>query len=584
MYRYISVLLLVLSLTPATFSQTNKKLKELFEEAYEYILAEDYSEALPLLNEISKEVQTARLYYYTGICYLHTPGQKALAIAPLVSACESLSTGAGILDVFANNAPPDALFQLGEAYRINNRLDDAIASYRKLLQLTDPADATTQNIIHQRIESCKRAKTARIQKAPVVFEVPTCQTGRYALFNPVASPDGRRLVYMGRLKFYDAPLQATFSDTCTIDNLSPEIRSDGDFYLAGAGDSCQVLYFEQSSIFSNGNLYESRLQNQRWSKATALPDGVNSPFREASCSRSADGTKLYFSSNRPGGYGGLDLYVSQILDDNNYGPPVNLGEIVNSLSNEIFAYETADGSKIFFASDGHNTMGGYDIFVSTKTNDGKWGQPEPLPYPVNTTDDDGYFFPLGDGSAGLLAADPESTGQTRIYKVSGYFDKVPPLPLADTSHMATPVLVVAPEQPGDQGSDTIFLGPVYFAFGSALLNQQQKGEISILARQMAEHNIEFLEITGYTDSIGDEVYNQWLALQRANSVAAVLQPLLTGCRVEIISKGETENMAINTPEGRKYNRRVVIRIKSSLPGLTVIDTTTLPEHLSIKGK
>lgn len=586
MHSYFSALLVVFIMAPNTFSQRDKKLQEIFEEAYEYILAEDYSEALPLLNEISKEIQTAQLHYYSGICYLHTPGQKALALAPLVSACEHLSSGAGKPDILSNNAPPDALFQLGEAYRINNRLDDAMASYRKLLTLSDPADTTTQHIIQQRIESCKRAKTARMQKAPVIMELTGCQNSRYAQFNPVASPDARRIVYMGRLKFYDAPLQATLSDTCRVDNLSPEIRSDGDFYLAGSGDSCNVLFFEQSSIFTNGNLYGSHWQDQRWSKATPLPDGINSPFREASCSQSADGSKLYFSSNRPGGYGGLDLYVSQILTDNSYGPPVNLGETINTSSNDVFAFETIDGSKLFFTSDGHNTIGGYDIFVSTKTNEGKWGHPKPLPYPVNTTDDDSYFFPLGDGSSGLMAADPESTGQTRIYKVSGYFDSFAPAQTTDTSQMHPPLPdnAVSTTTAKIQQQDTILLGPVYFAFGSAVLNQQQKEELNTLARLMAKHHTDHLEITGYTDSVGNEDFNLWLALQRAQSVAAVLQPLLSDCTIEVLSKGESDNIAVNTPEGRRYNRRVIIRIKTNLTGVRAIDTTTLPDHLYIKGK
>ena len=98
-------------------------------------------------------------------------------------------------------------------------------------------------------------------------------------------------------------------------------------------------------------------------------------------------------SDRPGGYGGKDIYVSEKLSNGEWGPALNLGPTVNTPFNEDSPYFSNDERTLYFSSQGHKTMGGYDVFVSTMSDDGYWSEPENIGYPVNTPFDDIYFRP-----------------------------------------------------------------------------------------------------------------------------------------------------------------------------------------------
>lgn len=556
-----------------------KKIREKFDEAYEYILAEDYTEALPIIEELSKEVQSARLNYYAGMCYLNVPGGKALALAPLVSACEHLTTAPDNRDIFDNTAPIDALYLLGEAYRINNRLDDALNCFTRLLPMTDQSDHPTTARITNRIEQTKRAKLARTRPASLKLSDYPCINGRFPTFRPVAIADTSGMVYMSRLKFYDAPIEALLTDTCILANIAPDIKSDGDFYLAGAGDSGRILFFEQSSLFANGNLYESKKDSRGWGKALQLPEPVNSAYREASASLSADGKKLYFASNRPGGQGGFDIYCIDYPVTESSGKPANLGQTINTSANELFAFETTDGKKLFFASEGHESIGGYDIFVAERSSTGSWDLPKALPYPLNTTENEDFFFPMGDGSSGLMALDSESNGRTSIYQVSNFVVSNP-----EVIPESAPAMPVLPAEPIAQvpETDTLRIVPVYFSFGKANVEAAQYIALDTIAGYLAKYHIKQVEIIGYTDSFGSLEYNRLLSLRRAESVAKYLQKATPQCKFKSSGMGESSPIAINTTEGRRYNRRVIVRISDNLNGLLIIESDSVPKHLEIK--
>ncbi|MCC6724308.1 MAG: OmpA family protein, partial [Saprospiraceae bacterium] len=129
---------------------------------------------------------------------------------------------------------------------------------------------------------------------------------------------------------------------------------------------------------------------------------------------SADGNKLYFTSDMPGGFGGMDLYVSE-KDAGRWGPPMNLGPDVNTEGHEIFPYVAPDG-KLYFASDGHVGLGGLDIFYTTSKENNVWSMPENLGYPMNTVSDDFSIVFNEEGTCGFLASDREGgVGHDDIY-------------------------------------------------------------------------------------------------------------------------------------------------------------------------
>jgi hypothetical protein len=132
---------------------------------------------------------------------------------------------------------------------------------------------------------------------------------------------------------------------------------------------------------------------------------------------------MYFASNKPGGYGGTDIYLSEKMPNGEWGPSYNLGPNVNTANDDDFPFVLDDGVTLFFSSKGHNSMGGFDIFVTTLSEEGIWSNPENFGYPVNTTSDDTGFMMKKDGSVGFYstardAQSNSSIGNADIYQIN----------------------------------------------------------------------------------------------------------------------------------------------------------------------
>ncbi len=153
------------------------------------------------------------------------------------------------------------------------------------------------------------------------------------------------------------------------------------------------------------DLYYSVRTNTGWSEALNLGPVVNTDFWESSPSLSPDKKDLYFSSNRPDGYGGKDIWVSHRNANGKWGSPVNLGPEVNTKGDEGCPFIHADNRTLYFNSNGHMGYGNTDLFVTRKINDNSWSEPENLGYPINTIDDEGSLIVASDGVTAYYASD-----------------------------------------------------------------------------------------------------------------------------------------------------------------------------------
>ena len=141
---------------------------------------------------------------------------------------------------------------------------------------------------------------------------------------------------------------------------------------------------------------------------------INSPYDESHASISADMKTLCFTSNRPGGYGAMDIYFSTRGSDGQWSEPVNAGGVVNSLYSEATPFLTDDGSTLYFSSMGHATMGGYDIFYCKRLPDNTWSVPANIGFPLSTSDDDLFYFPLNQGTDALYCNVYQTTAREKV--------------------------------------------------------------------------------------------------------------------------------------------------------------------------
>ncbi|MBR9978456.1 MAG: PD40 domain-containing protein [Bacteroidetes bacterium] len=182
-------------------------------------------------------------------------------------------------------------------------------------------------------------------------------------------------------------------------------RSDG----VGDCDLVEARLSDGGLAFENSHVLESGINDREWDHHPTL---------------SADGSTLVFASERFGGHGGSDLWMSRKTGDT-WSAPVNLSATINTGGNEITPWLSPDGSELYFSSDAHPGRGGFDIFVSRRIS-GAWSTPEPLGLPFNSGDDDIFFSGSLDADTVFLASN--RTGGSGGYDLYRVIRRVPPPP------------------------------------------------------------------------------------------------------------------------------------------------------------
>ena len=246
--------------------------------------------------------------------------------------------------------------------------------------------------------------------------------GEYAEYGPVITPDEESIIYTYRGKLSTGGL--------VDDNNKPD--PNGDYHedimiskkinglwqkptqlggLNAAGnDAVIALSPDANELFvfkteGNGDIFVCKREGDSYSQPEKLKGGVNSTEWEGSLSISTDQKKLFFASARPGGFGGKDLYVATKQADGNWGNVKNLGNKINTQYDEDAPFISPDSRILIFSSEGHNSIGDFDLFISDwNKSDSIWQAPKNLGYPINTTDDDLFYVLSPDGKRGYFSS------------------------------------------------------------------------------------------------------------------------------------------------------------------------------------
>ena len=167
-----------------------------------------------------------------------------------------------------------------------------------------------------------------------------------------------------------------------------------------------------------GNLYLCENKAGKWLTPVLLSESINSQHKESSACITADGKLIYFSSNRPGGIGGKDIWKVKQLPTGEWAKPFNIGGPINTAYDEEAPFISPDGKTLYFSSKGHTSIGGYDIYSADSRGDGSWENPVSMGYPINTVDDDLYFSVSENNQTAYYSSFREdSYGGSDIYEV-----------------------------------------------------------------------------------------------------------------------------------------------------------------------
>jgi tetratricopeptide (TPR) repeat protein len=410
------------------FSQSKTELKNNFYDAESWMLFEAYKDALPIyLQLLNNNPYNSNFKYRIGQCYLNTPGDKEKAVIYLEEAVKNINPNYKEGRFKESGAPYDALYYLANAYRINNQLDKALETYDRFRKELNPEVYDTA-VVNQQMQSCRNAKELmgrpkfiRMNNLGNVINEGSSE------FNPVVSDDENMIVFSKSEAFYDAILYSVKNNGnwSVPKNMNEILQVDRDLFPTSLSSDGKTLYLYSSADY-DGIIYSSRFENGTWSPLVELNENINTKYWESHATVSHDNNKLYFTSNRKGTFGGLDIYVSRRDSTGDWGPAVNLGPVINTKNNEESPFLSQDDKTLYFSSRGHFNMGGYDIFTSKMLKNGEWSEPVNEGYPLNTTDDDVFFKPAVEKYKGYYSIrSSDGYGKEDIYKIEIFSDDHP---------------------------------------------------------------------------------------------------------------------------------------------------------------
>ena len=327
---------------------------------------------------------------------------------------------------------------------------------------------------------------------------------------------------------------AAFPDD--LDLAAAFISADGKkLYLTGCGWGRD----------SGCDLYVSEWNGSQWLEPRNVGDRINTRSWESQPCVSADGKELYFVSRRNGN---ADLYCALRNADGSWGEPQNLGAPINTKGTEMAPFLHPDGRTLYFSSDKHIGMGGFDLFMSRRGEDGQWQDPVNLGFPINTSGDEINFFVAADGKTAFISSVRDGgNGGFDIYTFELPDDIRP-----DEANYLSSVDVVE-LAPGD----ALVLQNIQFEFNSSALTADSQAGIQMLTEFLQRNPELKVELAGHTDNVGNAQYNQKLSADRAESVRkALVDNGINENRLTARGYGATKPLAPNdTDEHRALNRR-----------------------------
>jgi outer membrane protein OmpA-like peptidoglycan-associated protein len=432
-------ILLFINISSIIGRDTDFNLK--FERAKEAYNAGNFFEALPMYLELYKsDTNNANMSYMVGDCYLRARSGKANALPYLERAIRSISPAYKEGNPEEKNAPLLAHKLLGDAYHIHSKFDKAILSYqtyKQEMQKANKKDNVNLKDAERKIQMCFTGKELMAKPVRVKIEnMKKALNSPYADYSPVITADQSTMIFTSRRKestggntydggrYYEDIYISTYKDSVwsVAENIGTPVNTNENEASVGLSpDGQEILIYKDDN--GDGNIYSTTLDGDVWTVPVKLNQNINSKNWEPSAFISADGQSIYFTSDRPGGFGKRDIYVSTKTEKGEWGKAVNMGALINTPFDEDAPFIHPDGVTLFFSSNGHNTMGGFDIFYSELSDDNKWQAPMNVGYPVNSPDDDIFYVVSADKKKAYYSSFKEGGYGEKDNYVITFFDE-----------------------------------------------------------------------------------------------------------------------------------------------------------------
>ena len=420
MKRFLLILGLVIWYSVSCTAQ-NDSLEIMEEKAGIFLANENYLEAQKIYeNLVGKQPNNPDYNFKLGFCYLQSDQTVFNSILYFEKAEDIYSINENVEQMNM------VIFYKAQANHKSYQFDSAIEIYKGLIEKTTNKQLKKQaekelEIVETAGQFFSQAHFFRLTKYGIL-------NSEYDDHSPVISADESVIIFTSKRPGNTGDLRTEtgepFEDIYIFRkgvhkrpvNIGSPINTESHDATCGLSADGNELFIYRATRQDKGDIYHSVFDGTNWSNPKRLGPNINTKYRETHASLSSEGSLLYICSNRKGGYGGFDIYVSEKQPDGTWGPVKNLGPTINTDEDEIGPYIHPNGKSLYFSSKGHPGMGGFDIFTSEMEENGEWNEPQNIGFPLNTVEHDVFFVPGGDGKSGYYSS--EKDGSVNIYKAN----------------------------------------------------------------------------------------------------------------------------------------------------------------------
>ena len=423
--NYILVPIFLLFTVQFAFPQISDEGQNAFSKAEKHLKSGDYKEALDLyLVVLAEDNDNANLNFRVGQCYMNILGQERSALPYLKKSVLNVTDNYKAGHIENDAAAPLAWFLLGDAYHRDEDMEQASISYHKYREYVQD-DKDELHRVSERIMALgvSQGEVRDHARDVLLTNMGDRINSKSSEYNIIYSGDEKTMVFTRYEKRRDIIFVAYLRDgswTVPID-ISEQIGSEGDMYATALSYDGTELYVVLLTAY-DADIYVSEYKNGDWQYAQNAGKGINSKYIESNATISADGKTLYFSSDRASSVGGFDIFYSTRNGDV-WSKAQNMGEVINTKENEESPHITNNGQTIYFSSDRPGSIGRMDIYFSRKEGD-VWSAPENLGMPFNSVEDDISFKYYEKYRKGYIARDmPGGFGKLDLYLIQSGSDR-----------------------------------------------------------------------------------------------------------------------------------------------------------------
>lgn len=415
--------------------KSNKVFMKSFYDACSYMYEDNYSVALDYWKKAEdKDPENPNVWYNMGVCLKNSSKDRELAVEYLTKALDFTNPNYVRSDHTERTVPIDCYLELGIALRMVGKYDESTEMLNRAKEVAATngrADLTEKTADELAItENAQKIKTQKSCGRIELYNLGSVINSEYSDHSPIITCDGQTLYFTSKRpnilnseedeKIYVAHKKDN-GEWSSPEMLPAPINTKGknESVVSVSSDGNQLYFFRSGSALQGGLFVSEKTDNGAWGKPKQLNSDINTKYRESHVAIAPDGNSMYFTSDRPGGFGGLDIYVIKKLPNGKWSEPQLLPAEVNTPKDEEYPFVHPNGSTLYFNSKGHENSGGYDVFFSKINDDGSYSKAENMCSPINTHDNDICYSLSCDGKTAYIAAIREdSKGEYDIYVIN----------------------------------------------------------------------------------------------------------------------------------------------------------------------